>query len=56
MKFNAALDTLLQDKIFVDKLLERGAIPLTSTPEQMRVLIEKEKNSRLKFGIEANKS
>ena len=43
MKFNAALATLLQDKIFVDKLLERGAIPLTSTPEQMRVLIEKEK-------------
>jgi tripartite-type tricarboxylate transporter receptor subunit TctC len=43
MKFNAALATVLQDKTFVDKLIERGAIPLISTPEQMGALIEKEK-------------
>ena len=43
MKFNAALATLLQDKTFVEKLLERGAIPLSSTPDEMRALIEKEK-------------
>jgi tripartite-type tricarboxylate transporter receptor subunit TctC len=43
MKFNSALATVLNDKAFVDKLVERGAIPLISTPEQMRVLIEKEK-------------
>jgi tripartite-type tricarboxylate transporter receptor subunit TctC len=42
-KFNAALATLLQEKAFVDKLIERGAIPLISTPEQMGALIEKEK-------------
>ena len=42
-KFNAALATVLQDKNFVDKLIERGAIPLISTPEQMGALIEKEK-------------
>jgi tripartite-type tricarboxylate transporter receptor subunit TctC len=43
MKFNSALATVLKDKTFVDKLIERGAIPLISTPEQMGVLIEKEK-------------
>ncbi len=43
MKFNSALATLLQDKVFVEKLVDRGAIPLISTPEQMRTLIEKEK-------------
>ena len=43
MKFNSALATLLKDKNFVEKLLDRGALPLTSTPEQMRALIEKEK-------------
>jgi tripartite-type tricarboxylate transporter receptor subunit TctC len=43
MKFNAALASLLQDKAFVEKLIERGAIPLSNTPEQMRALIEKEK-------------
>jgi tripartite-type tricarboxylate transporter receptor subunit TctC len=42
-KFNAALATVLQEKSFVDKLIERGAIPLISTPEQMGALIEKEK-------------
>lgn len=42
-KFNAALATVLQEKAFVDKLIERGAIPLISTPEQMGALIEKEK-------------
>ena len=40
---NSALATLLKDKNFVEKLLDRGALPLTSTPEQMRALIEKEK-------------
>jgi CO dehydrogenase/acetyl-CoA synthase epsilon subunit len=34
---------VLKDKTFVDKLIERGAIPLISTPEQMGALIEKEK-------------
>lgn len=43
MKFNTALASLLQDKAFVEKLIERGAIPLSNTPEQMRALIEKEK-------------
>ncbi|MEI8401423.1 MAG: tripartite tricarboxylate transporter substrate binding protein [Alcaligenaceae bacterium] len=43
MKFNSALATLLQDKTFVEKLLERGALPLSTTPDQMRALIEKEK-------------
>jgi tripartite-type tricarboxylate transporter receptor subunit TctC len=43
MKFNSALATLLQDKVFIEKLVDRGAIPLMSTPEQMRALIEKEK-------------
>jgi tripartite-type tricarboxylate transporter receptor subunit TctC len=43
MKFNSALATLLQDKVFIEKLVDRGAIPLVSTPEQMRALIEKEK-------------
>jgi len=41
--FNDALATLLKDKVFVEKLIERGAIPLTSTPDQMRTLIEKDK-------------
>lgn len=42
-KFNDALAKLLQDKTFVDKLLERGAIPLATTPKQMAQLIEKDK-------------
>jgi len=42
-KFNDALAKLLQDKTFVDKLIERGAIPLASTPKQMSELIEKDK-------------
>jgi tripartite-type tricarboxylate transporter receptor subunit TctC len=42
-KFNDALATLLKDKTFVDKLVERGAIPLINTPAQMAVLIEKDK-------------
>lgn len=41
--FNDALATLLKDKAFVEKLTERGAIPLASTPDQMRTLIEKDK-------------
>ncbi len=41
--FNDALAKLLKDKTFVDKLIERGAIPLASTPEEMTRLIEKEK-------------
>ena len=42
-KFNDALAKLLKDKTFVDKLIERGAIPLASTPKQMSELIEKDK-------------
>lgn len=42
-KFNDALQTLLKDKTFVDKLVERGAIPLINTPAQMADLIEKDK-------------
>lgn len=42
-KFNDALAKLLQNKTFVDKLIERGAIPLASTPKQMSELIEKDK-------------
>ena len=42
-KFNDALATLLKDKTFVDKLVERGAIPLSNTPAQMAALIEKDK-------------
>lgn len=41
--FNDALAKLLGDQSFVDKLIERGAIPLASTPEQMRELIIKDK-------------
>ena len=41
--FNDALATLLKDKAFIEKLTERGAIPLASTPDQMRTLIEKDK-------------
>lgn len=41
--FRRPIASLLQDKVFVDKLIERGAIPLSNTPEQMRALIEKEK-------------
>ena len=42
-KFNDALATLLKDKTFVDKLVERGAIPLINTPAQMAELITKDK-------------
>lgn len=42
-KFNGALATLLKDKAFVEKLVERGAIPLQSTPSQMADLIKKER-------------
>ena len=42
-KFNDALATLLKDKTFVDKLVERGAIPLSNTPAQMAELIERDK-------------
>ncbi len=42
-KFNDALATLLKDKTFVDKLVERGAIPLINTPAQMAKLITKDK-------------
>lgn len=42
-RFNDALETLLKDKTFVDKLVERGAIPLINTPAQMTALIEKDK-------------
>jgi tripartite-type tricarboxylate transporter receptor subunit TctC len=42
-KFNDALATLLKDKTFVDKLIERGAIPLSNTPAQMAELIERDK-------------
>jgi len=42
-KFNDALAKLLKDKTFVDKLIERGAIPLATTPKQMSQLIEKDK-------------
>lgn len=42
-RFNDALATLLKDKTFVDKLVERGAIPLINTPAQMAELITKDK-------------
>jgi tripartite-type tricarboxylate transporter receptor subunit TctC len=41
--FNGALATLLADKSFVEKLVERGAIALESTPAQMAELIQKER-------------
>lgn len=41
--FNDALAKLLKEKAFVDKLIERGAIPLATTPKQMSQLIEKDK-------------
>jgi tripartite-type tricarboxylate transporter receptor subunit TctC len=41
--FNDALAKLLKDQSFVDKLIERGAIPLSTTPAEMNRLIEKEK-------------
>jgi len=41
--FNDALAKLLKDQSFVDKLIERGAIPLSTTPEEMNKLIGKEK-------------
>jgi tripartite-type tricarboxylate transporter receptor subunit TctC len=42
-KFNGALATLLKDKSFVEKLIERGAIPLQTTPAQMTALIQKDR-------------
>ena len=42
-KFNDALATVLQDKAFVTKLNERGALPLISTPAQMQTLINNDK-------------
>lgn len=41
-KFNSALATLLKDKTFIDKLVERGAIPLSSTPKEMQALITRD--------------
>lgn len=41
--FNNALATILKDPVFVQKLADRGAVPLVSTPEQMQQLINKDR-------------